>query len=276
MTGLREETAQELDRFLTQAGLDNPWTNRREASTRWHYAPDGELYEPARLRLHAQLIDEQRLKFPAPTREGAVTVVVTAGPPGAGKTTTLATMPELDGFRHIDADQFKDGLLRQAMSDGLLEQWANHLLGDGRPVAARELTGFVHAESTAVADMYRHQALRDGEDVVIHGTLSSIDHVAELLADFDLAGYTKLIVVDVEVPREQAVEQALARWWTVRDVQRDPLGGRFVPSSAIARYYPAGQAESISSDNATTLHGMAADIGWDVQMIAITNPEPAG
>ena len=95
MTGLREQTAQELDRFLTRAGLANPWTTRRDASTRWRYAPDGTLYEPARLRLHRQLVDEQRETVSVPTRGGTASVIVTAGPPGAGKTTALAGMPEL-------------------------------------------------------------------------------------------------------------------------------------------------------------------------------------
>lgn len=227
------------------------------------------MYEPARLRLHRQLVDEQRSAVGAPTRGGTASVVVTAGPPGAGKTTALAERADLVGFRHIDADDFKDGLLRQAVADRLLDAWTSHVLGDGRPLAPRELAGFVHAESTAVADTYRRQALRDGEDVIIHGTLSSADYVDELLSDLDLAGYTKLVIVDVEVPQDRAVERALARWWSVRDGQQDPLGGRFVPPRAIARYYPDGSDRSISADNATRLGDIATEIGWDVEMVVI-------
>ncbi|ROS75776.1 zeta toxin [Curtobacterium sp. PhB130] len=259
---LRDRTAAELAAFLQEACLDDPWTDDPAASSRLRYAPDGFLYTAERLRLHEELLAEHTARTPAPPDDGTLAVVVTAGPPGAGKTTALARMPELDDYRHIDADDFKDPLLERAAADGLLDAWTSRVLADGRPVQRRELAGYVHAESTAVADTLRRRSLRDGENVVVHGTLSSVDYLDDLLSDLDEAGYDRLRIVDVEVPLGSALEQATERWWQVRR-GGDPLGGRFVPEAAIRRYYPADGGSRCRS-NASELERRATDLGWHV------------
>lgn len=64
MVDLRDRVARELNSLLRKAGLDNPWSDRTDASTRWLYS-DGVLYEAARLRLHRELVERQRV-MPAP------------------------------------------------------------------------------------------------------------------------------------------------------------------------------------------------------------------
>ncbi|WP_260465157.1 zeta toxin family protein, partial [Arachnia propionica] len=51
--------------------------------------------------------------------------VVLAGPPGAGKSTTLQRVlqEEVAGFVHVDADEFKSLLLHEAVADGSYESW---------------------------------------------------------------------------------------------------------------------------------------------------------
>lgn len=68
MVDLRDRVARELNSLLRKAGLDTPWSNRTDASTRWLYS-DGVLYEAARLRLHRELVERQRVT-PAPARTG--------------------------------------------------------------------------------------------------------------------------------------------------------------------------------------------------------------
>lgn len=263
---VRDTTAAALTRVLRDAALDDPWTDRVGASTRTRYAPDGVLYEAARLRLHRELIEAHRSSLDDADQDGALAVVVTAGPPGSGKTTALSRMDELAGYRAIDADDFKDPLLERAAADGLLDAWTTRTLPDGRPVQAREVSGFVHAESTAIADALRRRSARNGENVVVHGTLSSVDYIDDLLGELDESGYERLRIVAVEVPVETAVEQALARWWRVRDDGSDALGGRFVPEQAIRRYWPTGSAESVCSRNAVVLGERAEALGWDVTL----------
>lgn len=262
---LRDRTAAELARFLADATLDDPWSDEDGANSRTVYAPDGYLYEASRLRFHETLLAAHLDATAAPVADGTLAVVVTAGPPGSGKSTALRAMPDLDGYRHIDADDFKDPLLERALADGLLDAWTATVLPDGRPVQPRELAGFVHAESTAVADTLRRRALRDGENVVVHGTLSSADYLDDLLAELDDAGYEQLRIVDVEVPLATAVDRATARWWSVRDAGTDPLGGRFVPESAIRQYFPA-DGQPLCRSNATVLSDRAADLGWSVSI----------
>ncbi|MBF4602983.1 dephospho-CoA kinase [Curtobacterium sp. PhB142] len=267
MTELRDRVAVELGRALRADSLDNPWSDTAGASTRTIYAPDGFLYEASRLRFHESVLEEHRALTPSPVTDGSLAVVVTAGPPGSGKSTALERMPELCGYRSIDADEFKDPLLLRAQADGLVDRWTARRLADDRPVQLREIAGFVHAESTTVADTLRRRALRNGENVVVHGTLSSVDYLDDLLAELDDAGYEKLRIVTVEVPLETAIAQATDRWWSVRDAATDPLGGRFVPEAAIRRYYPTGSTESVCGANARVLGDRAADLGWDVSIV---------
>ena len=251
--------------------LDNPWSTRSGTSTWMTYAPDGILFPAARLRFHDELIEAHRAASEART-DGTLAVIVTAGPPGAGKSTALDRYPELSGYRSIDADDFKDPLLARAREEGLLEAWLGRILQDGRPVAPRELSNFVHAESTVIADAYRQEAFRLGENAIIHGTLSYAPMIDDLLEELDGSGYERLVVVDVEVPEEQAIEQARARWWKEREDGSDPMGGRFVPRDAIRSYYAQDAARSISWRNARDLAERARALDWDVRLDVI---EPA-
>jgi hypothetical protein len=264
-TELRDRAAVQLARVLAREKLDNPWSDRPGTSTRALYSV-ADLYDPDRLELHDALIEEQLAVGSVPTGDSMLVVVVTAGPPGAGKSTAVARHPEFADFRDIDADHFKDALLVRARDDGLLDGWTSEPLADGRPVAPRELATFVHAESTVLAAAFRGRAFERGENVMIHGTLADPQVIDDLLAAFDVAGYDRLIIVDVEVPLAVATERALSRWWEVREADVDPLGGRFVPPRAIAAYYPADPEVSITRGNADELARRADALDWDVTL----------
>jgi len=260
---LRDDTAKQLARLLSRHKLDNPWSDRPGTSTRVLYST-ADLYSTERLDVHDQLIAELLAAQPDVTADGTL-VVVTAGVPGAGKSTAVAQRPELAGCRHIDADDFKDGLLVRARDEGLLDGWLTETLGDGLPVAVRELASFVHAESTVIAAASRDAALERGENLIVHGTLAHPTTIDDLLGAFDLAGYERIRIIDVEVPREVAVERSLARWWEGR-TGGDLLGGRFVPPADIERYYPKGAVESITRANAEEFARRAEALEWDVTL----------
>lgn len=269
MSELRDSTARYLSRVLAREKLDNPWSDRVGTSTRLLYS-EAELYTPERLDVHDELVAARFSAEPGAASGGVLAVVVTAGPPGAGKSTAVAQYPEFASYRAIDSDDFKDGLLERAREDGLLEPWLTEVLPDDRPIALRELATFVHAESTVVATAYRSAAFDRGENVLIHGTLVDPQTIDDLLGAFDLAGYERLVIVDVEAAREVATERALDRWWRMRQ-GGDPLGGRFVPPSAIERYYPDGQTASVTWKNADELARRAEELEWDVVLERIEN-----
>ncbi|MGD8166160.1 zeta toxin family protein [Herbiconiux sp. P16] len=261
--------AAELSVHLEESGLTDPWTEKAGGTTRTLFSTDGELYEPARLRFHDELIDAALAEMQG-ERRGPLTAVVTAGPPGAGKTTAIAARADLAGFRHIDADAFKDALLVESRNSGRLDRWMARELSDGRPVSVRELSAFVHAESTAVANRMRQRSLQHQENVVILGTLSSTEHVEALLGDLDEHGYEALVVLRAEVPVGTAIRRSTDRWWQDRCELRSGLGGRFVPPAVIHDLYPAEAGASRCSENAEAFRRRAEEYGWATTLVDAT------
>ncbi|BAS18626.1 hypothetical protein AHiyo8_pI69300 (plasmid) [Arthrobacter sp. Hiyo8] len=183
-------------------------------------------------------------------------VVVTAGPPGAGKTSALDTL-NLKGFRRIDPDVVKDILLDDAERHGLLKYRHDHTLPDGRPVGVRELGSQVHQFSTYTADIIRSMSLTAGENVVIEGTLSWPQLADVYITDLFNANYEGVEVIDVEAPFDVALERIRERWWS--DRIKEPMGGRFVSDDVLKGYYADGLGESVCAHNAAILAERAAD-----------------
>jgi len=191
---------------------------------------------------------------------GGHAVVVTAGPPGAGKSEARETMV-LKGYRVIDSDKAKDMLLKEAEAQGLLAYRKLHVLPDGRPVGVRELASHIHSISTRTADVVRQSALAAGENVVIEGTLSWAPIIDVYIDDFFNAGYEGLEVVDVEAPVDVAIQRARSRWWDGRQSDLE-LGGRFVPDTEIKKFYSEHSWQSCCAANALALAERAAtDLG---------------
>ncbi|WP_235174546.1 zeta toxin family protein [Tomitella biformata] len=167
---------------------------------------------------------------------GQFCAIATAGVPCAGKSTSIERHGLAgQGWRVLDASVYRD-----IMSMGL---------PDGGTVMPRELATLVHMESTKIVDALQELCMGRGENLVIEGTFSWLG-----LGE-------RLTIMDVEVARERAQEQALQRWWTGR-TDGDEFGGRFTPTSVIASLYPTGSVESICASNARAAfeHPLAAEI----------------
>jgi len=170
---------------------------------------------------------------------GVREAVITAGVPGAGKSTAVNAIlgAEASQYRRVDADVIKDTLLEDAVARGLYADLLGRRLADDKPVAPRELAALVHVESTAISDSVRRNVLTSGEPVIIEGTLAWPEHGKSLLTELRDADYERVRVILVEVPEVVAQERALDRWWQVRQAGGDALGGRFTPPDVIAGYY---------------------------------------
>ncbi len=199
---------------------------------------------PVRLRVWKDVFEQLLAQADVP-REGKA-IIITAGPPGAGKSTQLeAAMSDgaLSGWRRLDSDVIKDHLIRQALSDRVYEDLLRVSLPDGRPIMPLELSGLVHMESVQMLDDLTQVCMSRGENVILEGTLSWPSQVDRHIHEIAEHGYDALDIVAVDVSIEVARERALQRWWQARTDPNADLGGRFVPRSAIdACYSPSGRS----------------------------------
>ncbi|MEE2062276.1 zeta toxin family protein [Rhodococcus artemisiae] len=177
--------------------------------------------------------------------------IVTAGVPGAGKSTAIGSRGLAGrGWRVLDADRIKDHLIRDGLGRGVYDDLLDTVLPDGRRLHPRELATLVHRESTQILDTVQQHCIEMGENIVIEGTFRWDGLGAQLLTELGGAGYTDLTIVDAEVTCDTALDRAQHRWWTGRTDPDNELGGRFTPTSAITDLYPHGSARSICARNA--------------------------
>jgi len=221
-------------------------------------------YDYARELLHRRVVDRYLEQGPAVRREG-LAAVVTAGPPGAGKSEAIRQIGYDDTWRHIDADEVKRLLIEATLfSDDLFRQLMKEELADGRPLLPMEFASLVHHESTRIADRVLVEALSRGDNVIIEGTLRWEEMPGQLAGELGDAGYESLDVVVVDVPEQVAWQQAEQRWWDGR--LAGGLGGRFVPRSTIKAMYDE-QGVSLCSENADRLAQAALDIGIRIRKL---------
>ncbi|MET4224583.1 zeta toxin family protein [Oerskovia enterophila] len=223
---------------------------------------DGKVEQPTARRraLWRRLREEVRAETPGARQEGKA--IVLAGPPGAGKGFVQGNVLGLDkdAWLVVDADRFKEKLLREALADGSYE---NFLKPDavrereeaGEPFFPLELAALVHEESSHLARVLRDEALREGTNLVIDSVLSKPAAAVELGEKLAAAGY-EVEVVDVEVPYELSQARIAQRWRQSYEgavVTGDGLGGRWVPSIYARDVFNGPEGRSRSQESAAAL-----------------------
>lgn len=182
------------------------------------------------------------------TRQGTC-VVVTAGPPGAGKSRILATaVDDLSSRLVIDPDIAKEYLAGWCIEQGRYSDLLGTPLPDRGTFRPLELSPLLQTVSTEACNAVRRTAMSDRFDVVIEGTMVSTAYGDRLLRSMAKADYDRLHIVSVETDRETARERAVERWWQGR--RDDPaLGGRLILPATNDRAYPTGTARSVCRAN---------------------------
>ena len=177
-------------------------------------------------------------------REGKA-ALLTAGPPGAGKSSALDRLGLADdGWRRLDADILKTFIVEDAARSGRYDDLLERRLADGHPVMPAELASLAHVESLSLLDDIRTGCLARGENVIIEGTLIWAPAGALALDELLDHDYADVTVVDVEVSAATAHDRATQRWWDglqERIESGSGLGGRFTPAAAIDRAYTPGE-----------------------------------
>jgi hypothetical protein len=209
-------------------------------------SPDGPLativkFPSADLALRAAEVAEEFLALQADVGKDGLAAVVTAGPPGVGKSTLLQREGFLSaGWRNLDADLVKELLILRAVREGTFGDLLDRELADGERVRPLEAASLVHRESVSILDLLTDICLRRGENVVIQGTLAWPKQPQRLLEELNRQSYEQLTIVDVEVDLATALERSASRWWEGRKDKSRVLGGRFMPARIIRDLYTSG------------------------------------
>jgi hypothetical protein len=235
VTGAGDVREAVIAQLTELAAAGHPFHANSNRRTDVLYAGDG-----SRASLHREIIAKY-LRRASPRRNGR-SAIITAGPPGAGKSTALhEKVVDLDSYRILDADIVKEYLIEQVLADGLYDDLLGRELADGHRLAPGELAALVHDESVRLIERIREICVLRGESIVVEATLQWDGHGPEIFSQLAVADYTSVRILGVEADRELVHSQALSRWWIQRTkwtVGDHPLGGRFVPPAVIDKCYP--------------------------------------
>ncbi|MFK5633354.1 zeta toxin family protein [Ornithinimicrobium sp. LYQ103] len=224
------------------------------ATVSWPDAYVGGAPLAQRRRLHKEILEN----LPLPPEVDRPRVLMTAGPPGAGKSRIVREELVRLGLRDdecltVDPDAMKDELLKRLVVDGsyrerLLPKEVLQAEGTGHRFFPREMAALVHEESSQLAKDLLRQAMDVGCHIVIDGVMANLRSTESTLkrlsvADPDFA----VTLLCVEVDKSGSRKRVQRRWQrgyeaALREVTNgsDPdhhLGGRFVPSEVNETIY---------------------------------------
>lgn len=202
------------------------------------------------------------------TRNGSC-VVVTAGPPGAGKSSLLpVAVPDLSTRLLIDPDVAKVYLATWCVRHGHYADLLASTLPDGRLVTPLELAPLLQTLSTEACNTVRRIALAAQMDVVVSSTMASSAFGERLLLSLAKADYDRLQIVSIEVDRATAHQRVIDRWWEGRN--QDPAtGGRLVLPETVDAAYGPDDSTSLCRLNARTLVSTIRSGGTVIESVTI-------
>ncbi|WP_405916384.1 zeta toxin family protein [Streptomyces sp. NBC_00728] len=238
----------------------------------------GALWTPERERMHTAVLEEFTARCAGLPRDGHA-ALLTAGAPGAGKGGALRGLARWQGqddelgralnrvhgidvrdYVVLDPDDFKVALFEH----GGLPRLPPHALelSGGRRLSPSETASLTHRESAFLQGAFEQWARAEGYNLLYDATLRDQRWNEKLLGDLRADGYTRRVLLSVEVPVGQCLAQNAGRWQHGRtefDAGRDRYGGRMAPEAMIEDLYArstSGRGFSVGRENAEKLVGI--------------------
>lgn len=184
------------------------------------------VWTPERDAIHRQIVDEIYARASDVPNQGRA--IIAAGPPGAGKTTTLRDHAgiDLDSYLTLNPDDMKEELARRGLIPAV---------PDEPDLSPMERSTLVHAESVRLAQLLADRAYRDRKNVIWDITMSSRKSTAGHLSRLRDAGYGHVATVLVDVPYDVSLKRITSRYAEGVEDYRNGVGqgGRLLPTRAL-------------------------------------------
>ncbi|MGW6568749.1 zeta toxin family protein [Streptomyces sp. NPDC054975] len=271
VTGEYEPTYRELQHRM---GVGGDLAIGGEFDTKNRFSTRG-MWTPERARMHDALVERFKEQCRGKPRDGHA-VLFTGGAPGSGKGRARRSLGhwgaqdsalgeelrrvhgvDLNDYVVLDPDDFKVMLFEHGGAPEL-PATLDHL-SDGRALSPSEKASLVHQESGHVHNLIEAWARDEGYNLVYDQSLRAYGWTADRLATLQQEGYDKRVVLSVEVPEQQCLDQNAERWERGRrdfDAGKDWYGGRMAPEGFIRSLYEAsstGRGYSVGRENAEKL-----------------------
>lgn len=187
--------------------------------------PAGEIWSTERTLQHGSLLaDLYDRAAGVPCEHKAV---IAGGLSGAGKTTVLASHPEIDRSQYltINPDDIKEEMARRNM------------IPEVEGLSPMEASDLVHEESSYLARQLALRAQADGKNLIWDITMSDLQKTEKRIQDLRDAGYTRIEGIFVHIPIETSLRRTEERYWTDQEkwLAGQGIGGRLVPPDVILR-----------------------------------------
>lgn len=241
--------------------LNNPLIERFDTKN-FYYDEISGTWDDEREELHREIIDEillENVNVPNDKK-----VVISAGLPGAGKTTVLNDIPEINpkDYITINADDIKEKLIEKGMAPQI------------KGLTPLETAGLIHEESSKISDQLQLELAKQGKNVIYDMTSKSRRSVDRRLVTFVNHGYkledVTMVFVDIDI--ETSKDRALNRYTNGINgyiAGENSMGGRYVPEKVFESCKPTWK--NSTSRNQEVFKTIQMDKSFPIRTIEYNN-----
>lgn len=192
--------------------------------------------------------------------------LVTAGPPGAGKSHAIDSIVLPQQCVRIDPDVIRDDILKEIKELGFFGDLPE---APGGRITLREVSAIVHDLTMQTTDLFYRACLRKGHSVLLEGTMNWDKIGAQFIEDLQStpSPVRLLTIIDVEADLETVLAQAKKRWLACLEDDEE-LGGRFIPPAFIEGLFTGPSA--VDTKTATNAKNFAKLAAADATVQAVT------